>query len=157
MTPAINFLKKNKVDYQVLDYKHDTNAESYGAEAAAKLNLPEAVVYKTLVVSTDTKQLAVAIIPVSTKLNLKKVASVIKCKKVMMADPAIVERTTGYVLGGVSPLGQKKRLTTVVDSSALEHDMIYVSAGKRGLEIGLSPIALIKQLNAETAEVCSDQ
>ena len=153
MKPAVNYLKKHGIEHQVLDYQHDASAASYGAEAAAKLNLPEAVVYKTLVVSTDSKQLAVAIIPVSTKLNLKKVASVIKCKKVMMAEPAIVERTTGYVLGGVSPLGQKKRLTTVVDSSALQHDMIYVSAGKRGLEIGINPTELIQLLNGMTGEL----
>ncbi|WP_299267475.1 Cys-tRNA(Pro) deacylase [uncultured Psychrosphaera sp.] len=153
MTPAINFLKKNKVAHQVLDYKHDTNAESYGLEAASKLNLPEQQVFKTLVTSTDSKQLIVAIIPVTAKLNLKSVAKAVGCKKIAMADPSVVERTTGYVLGGVSPFGQKKRLTTVIDKSALQHDYIAVSAGKRGLEITLCPKQLITLLNAKVLDI----
>ncbi|MFT6528999.1 MAG: Cys-tRNA(Pro)/Cys-tRNA(Cys) deacylase [Psychrosphaera sp.] len=153
MTPAINYLNKNKIVHQVLTYHHETNAQSYGLEAVEKLKLPAPQVFKTLVVSTETNQLVVAIVPVSFQLNLKSVAKTIKCKKVLMAEPAMVERSTGYVLGGVSPLGQKKRLTTVIDSSALEYELIYVSAGKRGLEIGVNPNALIKLLNAKISDI----
>ncbi|MDU0113100.1 Cys-tRNA(Pro) deacylase [Psychrosphaera aquimarina] len=151
MTPAINYLNNNKVIHQVLDYHHDVNVKSYGLEAAEKLSLPSKQVFKTLIVNSENNQLIVAIVPVSNQLNLKNVAKAIKCKKVVMAEPAVVERSTGYVLGGVSPFGQKKRLVTVIDSSALQHDTIFVSAGKRGLEIGLCPKVLIQLLNAKTA------
>jgi Cys-tRNA(Pro)/Cys-tRNA(Cys) deacylase len=153
MTPAIDYLTKQNIAHQVLDYQHDAAAQSYGLEAVEKLNLPEQQVFKTLVVSTEKQQLVVAIIPVPCKLNLKSVAKLVGCKKITMAEPNLVERSTGYVLGGVSPFGQKKRLTTVIDSSALEHDMIYVSAGKRGVEIGLCPNMLITQLKAKNAEI----
>jgi Cys-tRNA(Pro)/Cys-tRNA(Cys) deacylase len=153
MTPAIDYLVKNKLKHQVLDYQHDATAQSYGLEAVTKLNLPEQQVFKTLIVSTEKQQLVVAIIPVPCKLNLKSVAKSLGCKKITMAEPTIVERSTGYILGGVSPLGQKKRLTTIIDSSALEHGTIYVSAGKRGVEIGLCPNVLITQLNAKTSSL----
>jgi Cys-tRNA(Pro)/Cys-tRNA(Cys) deacylase len=153
MTPAIDYLLKNKIKHRVLDYQHDATAQSYGLEAVTKLNLPEQQVFKTLIVSTEKQQLVVAIIPVPCKLNLKSVAKSLGCKKITMAAPTIVERSTGYVLGGVSPLGQRKRLTTIIDSSALEHDTIYVSAGKRGVEIGLCPNVLITQLNAKTSSL----
>jgi Cys-tRNA(Pro)/Cys-tRNA(Cys) deacylase len=157
MTPAIDYLVKKKIKHQVLDYQHDTTVESYGLEAVTKLNLPEQQVFKTLVVSTEKQQLVVAIIPVPCKLNLKNVAKAIGCKKITMAEPSLVERSTGYVLGGVSPLGQKKRLTTIIDSSASQYDIIYVSAGKRGVEIGLCPSELISQLNAKSAKVSNEQ
>lgn len=137
MTPAIDLLRQNRISHQVHEYPHDKNAASYGEEAAEKLGLQTARVFKTLVISSDDR-LAVCVVPVSGQLDLKKAARSLGFKKCQMADGRIVERTTGYVLGGVSPLGQKKALQTLIDSSALNFETIYVSAGRRGLEIELS-------------------
>ena len=154
MTPAINLLLKQKIAHEVLQYEHDANAESFGLEAAGKLNLAPNLVYKTLVVKLDSQTLCVAILPVEKMLNMKLLAKAAGAKKAQMADKAEVERVTGYVLGGVSPLGQKKRLKTMIDDSANELATMYVSAGKRGLEIGLSPNALTKALSARFAPLC---
>lgn len=153
MTPAINCAQKAKLVYSVHQYAHDKSAASYGEEAADKLNLSPAQVFKTLVVELDSGALAVSVIPVSGQLNLKSMAAAAKAKKAKMADPKAVERSSGYVLGGVSPLGQKKRLKTVIDKRALEFDTIFVSAGRRGLEIELSPNDLATLLNASFAEL----
>ncbi len=153
MTPAINLAKKLKLDYQLHDYVHDSQAESYGLEAAEKLGVAAEQVFKTLVVQSETGTLAIAIVPVNTTVNFKKMAKAIGCKKVQMAEPKQVERSTGYVLGGVSPLGQKKRLLTVIDSAAQAHATIYVSAGRRGLEIELSAQQLADTLNARFADI----
>ncbi|MCF2947862.1 Cys-tRNA(Pro) deacylase [Paraglaciecola aquimarina] len=138
MTPAINLLKKLKIEHKVHSYEHDESYDSYGLEAADKLNVQAQRVFKTLVVKLDSGALAVAILPVDKKLSMKLVAKALSAKKAEMADKLEVQRSTGYVLGGVSPLGQKKRLKTVVDDSASELPSIFVSAGKRGLEIELS-------------------
>ncbi len=151
MTPAINLAKKHKIKHSVHQYEHDENAASYGLEAAQKMDTDPQRVFKTLVVSLDSDSLAVAIIPVQQKLSMKAVAKALGAKKVVMAEKEAVQRSTGYVLGGVSPLGQKKRLKTVLDESALAFTSIYVSAGKRGLEIELNPSDLIKLLQAKTA------
>ena len=143
MTPAINYAKKEKIKFSLHEYDHDPKCESYGDEAATKLGIDSGRVYKTLVVSLG-KELAVAIIPVSQMLDLKLFAKSVKTKKVAMADKKLVERTTGYVLGGVSPIGQKKKLRTVIDISAKDFETIFVSAGKRGLEIELSPLDLLE-------------
>ena len=148
MTPAINLAKQLKLDYQLHDYVHDSQAESYGLEAAEKLGVAAEQVFKTLVVQSETATLAVAIVPVNTTVNFKKMAKAIGCKKVQMAEPQHVKRSTGYVLGGVSPLGQKKRLATIIDISAQAQATIYVSAGRRGLEIELPPEQLATTLNA---------
>lgn len=142
MTPAINAAKKQKVVHYIHEYEHDANNTAYGTEAAEKLNLPEVRVFKTLVVSVDGKALAVAVIPVSSMLSMKLIAKALNGKKAIMADKADVERSTGYVLGGVSPLGQKRALKTVIDQSANDFETIFVSAGRRGLEIELSPTDL---------------
>ncbi len=105
-------------------------------------------------VSTGVKELAVGIVPVSSMLNMKLIAKAVGAKKAGMAQASDVERTTGYVLGGVSPLGQKKKLKTVIDSSALEYPTIFVSAGRRGLEIELDPKDLLSLTDAEFAEIC---
>ena len=139
MTPGINIARKNNITHKVHEYEHDSSAESYGLEAANKMGVAESRVFKTLVVSLDAKALAVGVIPVSSMLNLKLIAKAAGAKKAVMADKHDVERTTGYVLGGVSPLGQKKRLKTFIDSSAAHYTTIYVSAGRRGLEIELNP------------------
>jgi len=151
MTPATQQLKQKKIPFEVLQYDHDANATSFGLEAVEKLSLEAQQVFKTLVVCCDTDQLAVAIVPVNLKLNLKAIAKELKVKKVKMADAKRVEATTGYVLGGVSPLGQKKRLPTVIDSSAETLELMYVSGGKRGLEIALAPKDLKKLSQASFA------
>ena len=159
MTPAINIAKQHRLDYKLHEYTHDSNAASFGLEAAEKLEVAAAQVFKTLVIETDTGKLAVAILPVDKTLSFKKMAKalsfnkVLACKKVQMADPKQVERSTGYVLGGVSPLGQKKRLATIIDSSAQPHTTIYVSAGRRGLEIELPPMQLAQTLSAYFADI----
>ena len=153
MTPAINLAKKLKLDYHIHEYTHDADAQSYGQEAADKLGVAPEQVFKTLLVADDNDKLAVAIVPVCAKLNLKKVAKALGCKKVQMADPKAVERSTGYVLGGVSPLGQKKRLLTIIDDSAAQQATIYVSGGRRGLEIELPPSQLAQALSANFADI----
>lgn len=139
MTPAVNVVKKAKIPYQIREYKHDPNSQSFGKEAAKKLNLAPERVFKTLVVLVDQDYLVVAVVPVSEMLNLKRFAKVAGGKKANMAEKSMVERTTGYILGGVSPLGQKKRLKTIIDGSAKNFETIFVSGGKRGLDIELSP------------------
>tara|TARA_B110000211_G_scaffold187979_1_gene213637 strand:+ start:109 stop:588 length:480 start_codon:yes stop_codon:yes gene_type:complete len=157
MTPAINLLKKKKVKHLVHEYQHDasavSNGESYGQEAAAKMGVASQQVFKTLVVNLDNKELAVAIVPVSSMLSLKNIAKAANAKKAAMADKQDVERSTGYVLGGVSPLGQKKRLRTFIDSSAQGFPVIFVSAGKRGLEIELNPLDFVPLLSAHFTEL----
>lgn len=153
MTPAINAAKKKKIPYKVHQYSHDPAHESYGREAAEKLGVAAERVYKTLVVQLDDGKLAVAVIPVSSMLGMKHIAKAAGAKKAAMADRDVVERTTGYVLGGVSPLGQKKRLLTVIDSSAKDFPTIFVSAGRRGLDIELKPADLAALTAATFAEI----
>jgi len=147
MTPAIKVAEKHKIAFQVHQYKHDKKHESYGLEAAEKMGVNPKQVFKTLVVDLD-KQLVVAILPVTEQLNLKAVANALKGKKAQMANKNDVLRSSGYVLGGVSPLGQKKQLTTVIDETAKSYSDIYVSAGKRGLEIQLNAEDLASILSA---------
>ena len=154
MTPGINVARKARITHKVHEYDHDSSSESYGLEAAEKLGVPVARVFKTLVVSLDNKELAVGVIPVSSMLSMKLMAKAAGAKKATMAAQSEVERSTGYVLGGVSPLGQKKRLRTIIDSSARNHPTVYVSAGRRGLEIELSPDDLESLVNGVLAEIC---
>lgn len=145
MTPAINLAKKAKIAYQVHSYEHDSKAPSYGEEAAEALGLNPQQVFKTLVVALDgdPKKLAVAVVPVSGSLNLKALTSTLKAKKVVMADISEAQKATGYIVGGISPLGQKKRLPLVIDASAEPLTTMFVSAGRRGLEIELKPQDLV--------------
>ena len=154
MTPAINIAKKHKVTHNIHEYTHDEAAESYGLEAAEKMGVSEQRVFKTLVVMLDNTQLAVGVLPVSSMLSMKLIAKAAGAKKAVMADKTDVARSTGYVLGGVSPLRQKKQLKTVIDVSAKNYPTIYVSAGRRGLEIELSPDDLIKLTRGLCAEIC---
>ncbi len=155
MTPAIQLAKKMKINFAVHEYKHDPGSESYGEEAAAALNIRPEQVFKTLMVALngDNRQLAVAVVPVSGQLNLKAAASALKTKKLTMADPQQAQRSSGYLVGGISPLGQKKRLPTLVDESAGQFDTIFVSAGKRGLEIELSAADLLQLTNGSMADI----
>ena len=154
MTPGINIVKRAKITYKLHEYAHDASSESYGLEAAHKLGVAEDRVFKTLVVCLDMKTLAVGVLPVSSMLSMKRMAKAAGAKKAAMAAQSDVERSTGYVLGGVSPLGQKKQLQTIVDASAENHATIYVSAGRRGLEIELRPQDLVKLVNGRFAEIC---
>jgi len=156
MTPAIKLAQKANINHKIHEYTHDSSTESYGLEAAEKLGVAETRIFKTLVVSLDNKTLAVGIIPVSEKLSMKLLAKAAGVKKAVMATQADVERSTGYVLGGVSPLGQKKRLKTVIDASAKANDTIFVSAGRRGLEIELSPVDLASLVNGVFSGICQE-
>ncbi|MCO7247071.1 Cys-tRNA(Pro) deacylase [Halomonas sp. Mc5H-6] len=153
MTPAIKSAQNAGIAFQIHEYHHDPAAESYGLEAADKLGVAAEQVFKTLVVKLDGKQLAVGIVPVTGQLNLKQIAKAAGAKKAAMAQPDDVQRTTGYVLGGVSPLGQKKRLATFIDRSAETFATIYVSAGRRGLEIELAPKDLQALSQAQLAPI----
>ena len=155
MTHATKLLKANKIDFSIHEYEHDANAKSFGLEAAEKLNLRVEEVFKTLLV-TDEKNYFVAILPVHHQLNLKKVAQAVGAKKLKMSDPKDAERLTGYLVGGISPVGQKKRLKTVIDQSAVQLEKLYVSGGKRGLDIGLKPQDLAKVLSATFADVLDE-
>ncbi len=154
MTPAINCVKKAKIKFNVHTYEHNPSSDSYGKEAAEKLTVSVDRVFKTLVVSAG-KELAVVVVPVSQKLNLKSAALALGVKKTAMADTKKAERSTGYILGGISPLGQKKKLKTMIDESALAYETIYVSAGKRGLEIELSPEDLSSLTQAAFVRIAS--
>lgn len=153
MTPAIDLARKYKISHQIHQYQHDPQSASYALEAAEKLDRQASQIFKTLIVCLADKTLAVAVIPVTQQLNMKRLAKALNVKKAVMADKAMLERATGYVLGGISPLGQKKRLKTVVDQSAEQHTTILVSAGKRGLEIELSLADLLTLTNAFTQKI----
>jgi Cys-tRNA(Pro)/Cys-tRNA(Cys) deacylase len=141
-TPAIAAAEEAGIPFSVHEYEHDPGAESYGLEAAERLGLDPARVFKTLVVDVGGK-LAVAVLPVAAQLDLRSFG-----KRVAMAEGARAESATGYVLGGISPLGQRRPLPTTLDESALGHETIHVSAGRRGLEIELDPRDLVRLTDA---------
>ena len=152
MTPAVLAAKRAGIDFTLHEYQHDPGTASYGLEAAEKLGLDPAQVFKTLVARVDG-QLTVALVPVARTLDLKALAAAVGGKRAAMAELTDAERATGYVAGGISPLGQKKRLPMVVDASALALARIHVNAGRRGLEIELAPADLIRLCAARTASI----
>ncbi|MHC8406058.1 Cys-tRNA(Pro) deacylase [Pseudomonas sp. TMB3-21] len=153
MTPALDLLKKVRAEHRVHSYEHDPKAPSYGLEAAEKLGLDPAQVFKTLLAASEKGELLVAVVPVVGTLDLKGLAHAAGVKKVEMADPAAAQRSTGYLLGGISPLGQKKRLRTFIDNSAQPFVSIFVSAGRRGLEVELAPALLAEHTQAKFADI----
>ncbi|WP_028478752.1 aminoacyl-tRNA deacylase [Nocardia sp. CNY236] len=159
-TPAIRAATRAAVAHRVHAYRHDPRAESYGAEAvealAAELGVGAEQIFKTLVVELSTGTLAVAVVPVPRRLSLRAAAAALGASKAVLADRTRAEKTTGYVLGGISPLGQRKRLRTVIDDSALLWDRVLCSAGRRGLEIELTPAALIQLTGATTAPLACE-
>ncbi|MDO9445282.1 MAG: Cys-tRNA(Pro) deacylase [Dehalococcoidia bacterium] len=150
MTPAVEAAKAAGVPYEVVQYEHDPKAESYGLEAAELLGIAPERVFKTLVAKVDGR-LAVGIVPVAARLDLKALAAALGGRKAEMADPAEAQRATGYVVGGISPLGQKRRLATALDESAMTQETVYVSGGRRGLEIVLAPADLVRLTAAKVA------
>lgn len=144
VTPAILLAKSAGIPHAVLSYAHDPRAVSYGLEAADALGLDPDTVFKTLVVDVEGVGLACAIVPVSGTLDLKAVADALGGRRTKMADQLAAERATGYVVGGISPLAQKKALPVVLDETAILYDRIHVSAGRRGLEIALSADDLLR-------------
>lgn len=153
MTPAVEAARRARVAYELAEYAHDPAADSYGLEAAEALGVPGEQVFKTLVVDADGRGLAVGMVPVTTTLDLKAVAAALDARKAAMADAAAAQRATGYVLGGISPLGQKRRLPMLLDESAADFERIYVSAGRRGLEIVLAPDDLVALTGARLAAI----
>ena len=155
-TPATVALERAGVTFMVHAYDHDPRSTSYGLEAADALGLDPDRVFKTLLADVDG-ELVVAVVPVSGQLDLKALAAVLGGKRAAMADPAVAERTTGYVVGGISPIGQRKRLRTVVDETAVTRPAVYVSGGRRGVDLGLDPSDLVRVLDAHVARIGRDQ
>ena len=153
MTPAVTAAKHAGIEFEVVEYDASDAAEPWGTGAARALGIPPERVFKTLVVDLAGASLAVAIIPVAARLDLKAVASALGVKRATMAEPAAAERATGYVRGGISPLGQRRRLPFAIDESALGFERIHVSGGRRGLEIGLAPDDLVSLVGAVVARI----
>lgn len=153
ITPATRALDAAGVSYEGLPYEHDPSVTSYGDEAAQALGLDPSHVFKTLVVSLDSGSFGVAVVPVSTTADLKAVAAGLGAKKCRLAEPRDVERLTGYVLGGVSPVGTRTALATVVDASAEALATVYVSGGRRGFDIGLAPADLVENVHGRFAPI----
>lgn len=153
-TTATIALERAKIPFTLHEYAHDPRSGSYGLEASEALGIPPEQVFKTLVAAVDGS-LAVGVVPVHRQLDLKALAAAAGGKKAVMAEVAAAERATGYVAGGISPVGQKKRLPVLVDASALGLATMFCSAGRRGLEIELSPADLIRATGATVAAIAS--
>jgi Cys-tRNA(Pro)/Cys-tRNA(Cys) deacylase len=153
-TPATALLAKQKVPHSLHPYEVSPDAPNYGALVATAIGADPARVFKTLVTEVDGA-LTVAVVPVTGDLDLKALAAAAGAKRAAMADRAVAERVTGYVRGGISPLGQRKRLPTVIDQTALDAEQIYVSAGKRGLQVQLAPSDLVRLTQATVASIAS--
>ncbi len=153
MTPAIKALEKARVPFTLHEYAHDPANTAFGEEVVEKLGQDPGRVFKTLVASVEGKGLAVGIVPVAASLDLKALAAAVGGKRAAMADVGEAERATGYVAGGISPLGQRKRLPAVLDESAARWETIFVSAGRRGLQLELAPADLARLAGARVAAI----
>lgn len=151
-TAAVALLTETNTPFQMREYEHTEGVTSFGAEAAKNLGASEEQVFKTLLIVHE-KEFAVAIVPVSGKLNVKAAAAALGWKNASMCDPKVAERRTGYVVGGISPLGQKTPSPTLLDESAKLFDTIMVSGGKRGLDVELAPDDLLKLTNGKYADI----
>lgn len=151
-TPAIAALTAAGAGFTVHEYVHDPRTTSYGEEAAAALGVPAARVFKTLCADVDGA-LVVAVVPVAGQLDLKALARAVDGRRATMADPKAAERATGYVVGGIAPLGQRRAHPTVIDDSALTHPTVFVSAGRRGMEVELDPADLVRLTSARVAPI----
>lgn len=156
MTSAIRTAESAGIEFSIHRYEHDANADSFGQEAAEKLGVSPNRLFKTLIAQIDGKQLVMTLIPVAARLDLKKLAALMKGKKAELAAPAAAERATGYVVGGISPFGQKRRLPAVIDESTLGLETVHVSAGRRGLEIALAPADLVRLAGATVVAITRD-
>jgi Cys-tRNA(Pro)/Cys-tRNA(Cys) deacylase len=152
-TPALNVLNSAGVGYHLHTYEHDTSVDAYGEEAARALGVDPARLFKTLIATTDDGRLVVGVVPVSGRLDLKALAGAVGAKRTDLAAPAAAQRATGYVVGGISPFGQRQALPCVVDGSALEHSTVYVCGGRRGLQVELAPADLVTLTAATTAAI----
>jgi Cys-tRNA(Pro)/Cys-tRNA(Cys) deacylase len=151
-TPATVALARAGIEFRLHEYAHDPRAESYGLEAAEALGLDPARVFKTLMATVDGR-LATAVVPVSGQLDLKALARALGASRAAMADVVVAERATGYVAGGISPVGQRRPHPTVLDSTALDHPSVFVSAGRRGLDLEIAPADLVRITDAITERV----
>ncbi len=151
-TPALVALARAGTEHRVHEYEHDPSVRSFGQEAAGALRVDPTRVFKTLITAWD-RELGVCVVPVAATLDLKAAAAAVGTKRVEMADPARAERTTGYLLGAISPLGQKRALLTVIDDSAFDHDTVFCSAGRRGLEIEIAPDDLLALTSGRRASI----
>jgi len=152
VTPAVVALDAAGISYTIHEYERGEDLRDFGREAAEQLGLDHDQVFKTLVVVADD-ELVVAVVPVSCQLSMKRVAAAVGAKKAVMCEPARAERSSGYIVGGISPIGQRKPLRTVVDESAELFDVVYVSGGKRGMDIGLVPSDLVAVIGAVVAPI----
>ena len=152
-TPAVEAARAAGIAFELHEYEHDPRVESYGEEAVEALSLDPSEVFKTLVAQVDSKTLAIAIVPVTARLDFKALAAALGGRRAAMVEASHAERATGYVLGGISPLGQRRRLATALDVSAEQHERIYVSAGRRGMEIALAPADLVRLTDATVAPI----
>lgn len=151
-TPATALLTKEKVPFTLHPYDHDPRAEAFGDEAADALGIPKERIFKTLIAVVEGKMIC-AVVPVAGKLDLKALAAAVGGKRGEMAEPAAAARATGYVVGGISPLGQRSRLAVVIDGSADQFETVYVSAGKRGLQVQLAPADLVRLTGGRLAPI----
>jgi Cys-tRNA(Pro)/Cys-tRNA(Cys) deacylase len=153
MTPAIRLAESAGISCVLHEYEHDPDADSFGLEAAEKLGVPAERLFKTLIARLDGKELVMALVPAADRLDVKKLAAATGAKKADLAEPAAAERATGYVVGGISPLGGRKKLRTIIDVSILELPRVFVSAGRRGLQMELAVADLLRLTGATTAAI----
>lgn len=156
-TRAIEALTASGVSFEVLEYEHSAEARAFGEETVAKLGVEPALTFKTLMVETNEKEYVIGIIPVLSHLSMKRIASAAGAKSAQMADPRVAERRTGYVVGGISPLGQTTPHRLFIDESCLDHETMIVSGGRRGLSVRLSPLDFLEVSGAALAALAAQE